>query len=126
MADGGGDGETDGRREGGVLAAVKPWCTQPHGGASRLPPRNPSWYRGGWENYRGGLSQLETGEDRHTGGCWRVYRHVLFGARRHAGGRVRTGSTSSNGATMLSPPDVRGTDSSSESCSESTQERVRV
>ena len=63
--------------------------------------------------------QLETGEDQRTSGYWRVYRHVLFSAQRHAGARDK--SKSNKDAIVLPPPDVRGAD-----CSESKHESVRV
>ena len=56
--------------------------------------------------------QLETGDDQRTSGYWRVYRHVLFSAQRHAGARDR--SESNKDAIVLPLPDVRGAD-----CSES-------
>lgn len=64
-------------------------------------------------------NQLETGEDQRTNDYWRVYRHVLFSARQHAGSRDR--GTSNKDAIVLPPPDVRGAD-----CSEPKHDSVRV
>ena len=64
--------------------------------------------------------QVETGEDQCTSVYWRVYRHVLFSARRHAGARGRSENPTRT-RLCYHRLTVRGAD-----CSESKHESVRV